>query len=58
MKQNKDLKIVNRDTGLRASENGDLYLDKKAYFSREDVKGYLRTMRESPAYPKLKEAKK
>jgi hypothetical protein len=48
----KQSKNSNADTGLRGSFNGDLYVDKKVFFNRPEVRALLEKLRNSPAYPK------
>lgn len=37
-----------KDTGLRGKFNGELYIDKKVFFSRKDVQRVIRHVIESP----------
>jgi hypothetical protein len=48
----------NKDTGLRGKFNGELYIDKKVFFSRTDVQRVIRHVIDSPVLRKqLKEHK-
>jgi len=35
------------DTGLRGRFNGELYVDKKVFFKRDDVRGVLKSLKDS-----------
>ena len=49
---NKNEKSTSKDTGLRGSFNGDLYIDRDVFFKRPEVKKFLEVMKNSNAYPK------
>ncbi len=41
-----------KDTGLRGRFNGELYVDKKVFFSRTEVRDVLRSVMDSPVLKK------
>lgn len=47
----KEEKVAKKDTGLRGSFNGDLYIDKSTFFKRPEVRTLLKKMKDSDAYP-------
>lgn len=52
-------KIKNSDTGLRGKFNGELYVDKKVFFKRADVRAVIKSLKESNALKKhIEENKK
>ncbi|MCH8533627.1 MAG: hypothetical protein LAT51_01035 [Flavobacteriaceae bacterium] len=40
------------DTGLRGRFNGELYVDKKVFFKREDVRNVIKSLKESESLNK------
>lgn len=45
-------KLDKIDTGLRGRFNGELYVDKKVFFARADVRNVLRSVIDSPGLKK------
>ncbi|MGB5943602.1 MAG: hypothetical protein WBG71_12035 [Leeuwenhoekiella sp.] len=40
------------DTGLRGRFNGELYVDKKVFFKRDDVRGVINSLKNSESLKK------
>ncbi len=43
----KKVKISIADSGLRGKYNGELYVDKKVFFKRDDVREVIKSLKES-----------
>lgn len=43
----KKAKTLIADSGLRGKFNGELYVDKKVFFKRDDVRGVIKSLKES-----------
>jgi hypothetical protein len=43
----KKVKTSNEDSGLRGNFNGDLYVEKKVFFKRDDVRRVIKSLKES-----------
>ncbi len=52
IEKDKNIKSNAKDTGLRGSFNGDLYIDRNVFFNRPEVIKFLKLMKNSSAYPK------
>lgn len=51
MKNKTKIKKVT-DTGLRGRFNGELYVDKKVFFKRDDVRNVIKSLRDSESLEK------
>ena len=50
MSKRNDIKVS--DTGLRGRFNGELYVDKKVFFKREDVRKVINSLKDSESLNK------